>query len=81
MADPDDRSFDAEPPTLGEGVPANVDLTKLGQRGTPEEDWGDAEPEAQHGGNHAARPERTEALKGQGAKTRTANKDIVSRRG
>ena len=81
MAHKEDRSFQPTPGDLGEGTPANVDLTKLGQRDNPEEDWGEPSgPEAQHGANHAARPERTEAERGQGAKTRKANKDIISRR-
>ena len=33
-----------------------------------------------HGENHTRRPERTDALKGQGAKTRARNKEIVSGR-
>lgn len=81
MAENEDRSF--QPPTgdLGEGVPANVDLTKLGQRDNPEEDWGEApDAGALHGANHTTRPDRTEAERGQGRKTRQAQKDIVSRR-
>ena len=80
MADKD-RSFQPKTGDLGEGVPANVDLTKLGQRDNPEEDWGEApDTGTQHGANHTARPIRTEAERGQGGKTRQANKDIVSRR-
>jgi hypothetical protein len=66
---------------LGAGTPANVDVTKLGQEDNPEEDWG--EPAAQgtiHSSNHTRRAEKTEAERGQGSKTRQANKDIVSRR-
>lgn len=77
MADAEDRSFQPESGDLGEGVPANVDLTKLGQRDNPQEDWGEAaDAEAQHGGNHL----RAERDRGQGAKTRKANRDIFSRR-
>jgi hypothetical protein len=66
---------------LGAGVPANVDLRKLGQKDNPQEDWGEApEAETQHGANHTVRPDRSELITGQGRKTRTANKDIVSRR-
>jgi hypothetical protein len=76
----------AEPRTaegdLGEGTPANVDVHNLGQSDNPEEDWGEpADPEATFSSNHTRRPEKTEAERGQGAKTRAANKDIVSRRG
>jgi hypothetical protein len=80
-----DRSFQPPGPgatgDLGEGTPPNVDLTKLGQRDNPEEDWGEApDAGAQHGANHTTRPDRTEAERGQGRKTRQAQKDIVSRR-
>ena len=65
----------------GEAAPSTRDLRKLGQRDNPEEDWGDpADAEAQHGANHTVRPERTEVERGQGRKTRQAQKDIVSRR-
>ena len=67
---------------LGAGTPANVDLHKLGQADNPEEDWGEpADPQATFSSNHSRRAEKTEAERGQGAKTRQANKDIVSRRG
>ena len=67
---------------LGEGVPANVDIHKLGQEDNPEEDWGDPAGEGvMHSANHTRRGLKTEAERGQGAKTRQANKDIVSRRG
>jgi hypothetical protein len=66
---------------LGAGTPANVDLHKLGQEDKPQEDWGEpADPEAVFSSNHTRRAERTEAERGQGRKTRTANKNIVSRR-
>lgn len=67
---------------LGEGVPPNVDIHKLGQDDRPEQDWGEpGDPEATFSSNHSRRPLPTEAERGQGRKTRTANKDIVSRRG
>jgi len=76
MADREDRTFQ---PTAAGG--ANVDPKKLGQRDTPEEDWGDpADPDAQHGANHEARAARAEPDRGKGAKTRAAFKDQVSRR-
>ncbi len=66
---------------LGEGTPANVDIHDLGQADAPEQDWGEAmDAEAMHSADHARRPIKTEADRGQGAKTRKLNKDIVSRR-
>ena len=66
---------------LGAGTPANVDLHKLGQEDKPQEDWGEpADPEAVFSSYHTRRAERTEAERGQGQKTRTKNKNIVSRR-
>jgi len=76
---PEPRSFEGD---LGAGTPPNVDLHKLGQDDRPQEDWGEpADPEAVFSSNHTRRAERTEAERGQGRKTRAANKDIVSRRG
>jgi hypothetical protein len=66
---------------LGEGTPANLDVHQLGQDDNPEEDWGEPAGEgAMHGETHTRRPVRTEAERGQGAKTRQLNKDIISRR-
>ncbi len=66
---------------LGEGTPANVDIHDLGQRDVPEEAWGEAVDEgAMHSANHSRRAIKTEAERGQGAKTRQLNKDIISRR-
>jgi len=81
MADAKDRSFKPRAGDRGQRVPPSVDLTKLGQRDNPQEDWGES-PDAgvQHGANHTVRPERTEVERRQGHKTRQANKDIVSRR-
>lgn len=63
------------------GAPANVDAHKLGQPDNPQADWGEAMGEgAVFSSNHTRRGEPTEATRGQGAKTRAANKDIVSRR-
>lgn len=82
MADQEDRSFQPAPEHAGPGATANVDLTKLGQRDSPEEDWGEPlDADAQHGANHTVRPDRTEIDRSQGRKTRQAQKDIVSRRG
>jgi hypothetical protein len=53
----------------------------LGQEDNPQEDWGpEGDPQMLHSANHTRRPLKTEAERGQGAKTRRANKDIVSRR-
>ncbi len=66
---------------LGAGTPANVDIHKLGQDDKPEQEWGEsAGPDATFSSNHSRRSVKTEAERGQGAKTRAANKDIVSRR-
>lgn len=66
---------------LGEGTPANVDVHDLGQPDQPQEDWGEAAQEGVvHSANHSRRAIKTEAERGQGAKTRKLNKDIVSRR-
>jgi hypothetical protein len=66
---------------LGASTPPNVDVHDLGQEDNPQEDWGeDADAQMLHSTNHTRRPVKTEAERGQGAKTRRANKDIVSRR-
>jgi hypothetical protein len=83
-ADLDDRDAAglADAGDLGAGTPSNVDVHDVGQEDRPEEDWGEAADEgALHSANHTRRAIKTEAERGQGAKTRRANKDIVSRRG
>jgi hypothetical protein len=66
---------------LGAGTPPNLDVHDLGQEDNPQEDWGEeADAQMLHSTNHTRRPIKTEAERGQGAKTRRANKDIVSRR-
>jgi hypothetical protein len=66
---------------LGTGTPPNVDVHKLGEADNPEDDWAEPAPEGTvFSQNHTRRPAKTEAERGQGAKTRRANKDIVSRR-
>jgi hypothetical protein len=45
----------------------------------PQEDGGDPSMEAQTGSNHTRRPDRTEALRGQGPKTRAHNKAEINR--
>ncbi|HET6971625.1 MAG TPA: hypothetical protein VFH92_10905 [Phenylobacterium sp.] len=84
MADPNDRNaagMDGVGGDLGAGTPANVDVQKLGQGDRPQEDWGEAAGEgATYSANHTRRADKAEAERTQGAKTRTANKDQVSRR-
>ncbi|RAK63405.1 hypothetical protein [Phenylobacterium kunshanense] len=65
---------------LGTGTPANVDVHKLGQDDRPQSDWGEAAEGAVFSSNHSRRAERTEIERGQGSKTRMANKAQVSRR-
>ena len=66
---------------LGAGTPPNVDIHKLGQSDNPEEDWGEPAGEGvMHSSDNTRRGVKTEAERGQGAKTRAANKDTFSRR-
>jgi len=77
-AEPSDLQEEAE---LGAGTPAGVDVHDIGDEDKPEEDWGEETDEAMmHSANHTRRPIKTEAERGQGRKTRTATKDIISRR-
>jgi len=67
--------------TLGEGAPAGLDIHDAGQGDNPQEDWGDPAGEgAAYSANHTRRPVKTEADRGQGKKTRAAQKDQISRR-
>lgn len=60
------------------GTPPSVDPVEF-EDGDPEQlDWGEPLEGATHGQNHTRRPEKTEAERGQGAKTRQRNKEIVS---
>lgn len=66
---------------LGASTPAGVDVHDLGQEDKPEADWGEEGGEGlTHSANHTRRGVKQEAERGQGAKTRRMNKDIVSRR-
>jgi hypothetical protein len=77
-ADGEERSFG----DLGVGTPPGVDIHKLGQSDKPEQDWGEAgDPEATFSRNHVNRGAPNEADRAQGAKTRAATKDMISRRG
>lgn len=81
--DPERRTaaaVDTEPDPRFVGVPANVDPDSLEDGHGPEMDWGDPEPDAVHGATHTRRPVKTEAERGQGPKTRSRNKQIVSGR-
>ncbi|MEW5686549.1 MAG: hypothetical protein AB1942_16650 [Pseudomonadota bacterium] len=74
----DEAGIHAVEGDLGAGTPANVDIHKLGQTDRPEQDWGEAAEGATFSSNHSRRPE---IERGQGAKTRQAAKDQISRRG
>jgi hypothetical protein len=77
----DGQAADLDAAALGVGVPSNVDVHDLGEKDNPLADFGDeTDPGLIHSANHTRRPIKTEAERGQGAKTRRANKDIVSRR-
>lgn len=82
----EERSFEAsgedEPsePRFGDGTPANLDPSDIGERDDPELDWGEAEPGAVFSSNHTRRGVKTEAERGQGPRTRARTKDIINRR-
>lgn len=61
--------------------PNGADQYDLDGQDNPQEDGGDPSMEAQTGGNHTRRPDRTEAMRGQGPKTQAANKDEITRGG
>jgi hypothetical protein len=66
---------------LGEGTPAGPDVHDRGQPDTPQDDWGEpADEGTTYSANHTRRPAKTEADRGQGKKTRAAQKDQISRR-
>ena len=67
--------------TLLKSWPDNVDAHKLGEGDVPEADWGEAAAEGtMHSANHSRRGVKTEAERGQGARTRRRTKDSSSRR-
>ena len=75
MARRDARSF----------TPTGIDPARLGEADTPEnailgEEWGEPEKGAVHGANHARRGAVVPEARFQGAKTRAAAKDQISRR-
>lgn len=79
--DPDEaqdetRSFAPEPAMIG--TPASVDPHDFQDGDSPQLEWGEPATEAQYGANHTRRPIKTEAERGQGPKTRSRNKQIVS---
>ena len=61
-------------------VAANIDPARLGERDDPQNDWGDPGEGAVHGANHTRRAKDADG-RFQGAKTRTATKNQISRRG
>lgn len=66
---------------LGASTPANVDIHNLGQRDSPQEEWGEPAGEgATFSSNHSRKGVRAEAESSQGVKTRKRSKDIISRR-
>lgn len=84
-SDLDDRNAAGigEAGDLGAGTPAGVDVHNLGQKDRPQEEWGEEltdEEGLMHSSNHTRRAIKTEAERGQGAKTRRMTKDIISRR-
>lgn len=83
VADLDDRNAAGldDAGDLGASTPPNVDIHDLAQEDNPEEDWGEpAGGGATFSSTNTRRGVRTEAERGQGAKTRRHNKDIISRR-
>ncbi|WP_293679701.1 hypothetical protein [uncultured Phenylobacterium sp.] len=56
------------------------DPARIGEADRPENDWGEPEAGAVHGGNHARRGEDSPESRLQGTKTRKATKDQISRR-
>lgn len=61
--------------------PQGADQYDFEGRDNPQEDGGDPSMEAQSGRDHTRRPDRTEAMRGQGPKTRGAQKDEITRGG
>ena len=59
--------------------PQGADQYDFDGADNPQEDGGDPSMEAQTGGNHTRRPDRTEAMRGQGPKTREAQKAEINR--
>lgn len=81
QAGPAARGADVTAGDLGVGTPAGVDIHDLGQDDNPQAEWGDeVDEDMTYSADHTRRPERTEAERGQGAKTRRMTKDIISRR-
>jgi hypothetical protein len=74
----EERSFDPGPDTAFVGTPPNVDPHDIGEPDNPELEWGEPAAGALHSTTHTRRPIKTEAERGQGPKTRSRNKQIVS---
>ena len=60
--------------------PIGIDPARIGEADRPENDWGEPETGAVHGANHTRRGEEGPESRLQGAKTRRATKDQISRR-
>lgn len=63
-------------PRFGQATQAQFDPNDIGERDDPQLDWGEPEPGAVFSSNHTRRPEKTEAERGQGPRTRARNKEI-----
>jgi hypothetical protein len=74
------QDAESDTPRFGVGTQAHLDPRDIGERDDPELDWGEPEPGAVFSSNHTRRPEKTEAERGQGPKTRARNKEINSGR-
>ena len=70
---------EVEPSSVQGRDAASVDIHNFGEDENPEQEWGDEATEG-HSANHSRGMIKTEAERGQGAKTRAATKDIISRR-
>ena len=60
--------------------PSAIDPNRIGEADRPENDWGPPETGAVRGVNHTRRTEDGPTARLQGAKTRRATKDQISRR-
>jgi hypothetical protein len=63
-----------------QGDAAGNAAARTGVTDNPEEDWGEPVEGATYSANHATRGAKTDAIRGQGRKTRAATKDQISRR-
>jgi hypothetical protein len=73
----DPRTSQQNDAELGVGTPANLNSQHDAMADRPQEDWGDPAGEAVHGATHTRRPDKTEAVRGQGRRTLERNREIV----